>query len=496
MRVTPLETPQTFPTGAGVGCPTADRVSPLKPFQRRFVARVVAPGIRRAALSLPRGNGKSWLAGYLASEALRPGGALFRAGDENVLLSGSFDQARYVYRFAKGLLGEGAYVYADNKQRMEIRHKASGTRLTVKSSRARGAFGIVGARIAIADEPGAWDTAGGELMADALDTALGKPGSDLVVVYIGTLAPAMAGWWRGMVEAGSRGSTYVQALQGDPEKWDTWPEIRRCNPLMSRFPESRHALLEERDAARRDTRLKSRFLSYRLNCPTQDEVTVLLTVDEYRRVLDREVPPRVGRPVGAVDLGAGRAWSAGCLVWPNGRTEAFALAPGTPSIEHQERRDRVPTGTYHRLVADGVLTTDGDLRVPRVKTLVDRMLTARPRTITCDRFRLSELQDAVGGRCRVEPRGQRWSEASEDIRSLRRMALDGPLSVAEKSRHLLAASLAASKVESDDQGSLRLIKSSSTNSGRDDVVVAWVLACGARARAPVRLGGLVRSLVA
>ena len=180
----------------GLFCPTDDLFFPLKPFQRRFVARVLSPGIKRAALSLPRGNGKSWLAGYLASEALRPGGALFRAGDENVLLSGSFDQARYVYRFAKGLLGEGAYVYADNKQRMEIRHKASGTRLTVKSSRARGAFGIVGARIAIADEPGAWDTLGGELMADALDTALGKPGSDLVVVYIGTLAPAMGGWWR------------------------------------------------------------------------------------------------------------------------------------------------------------------------------------------------------------------------------------------------------------------------------------------------------------
>ena len=265
---------------------------------------------------------------------------------------------------------------------------------------------------------------------------------------------------------------------------------------MSRFPESRKTLLEERDAARRDTRLKSRFLSYRLNVPTQDETRVLLTVDEYRRVLDREVPPRTGRPVGAVDLGAGRAWSAGCLMWKNGRTEAFALAPGTPSIEHQERRDGVPTGTYHRLVADEVLTTDGDLRVPRVKTLIDRLLAARPRSITCDRFRLSELQDAVGGRCPVEPRGQRWSEASADIRALRRLALDGPLSVEERSRHLLAASLAASKVESDDQGSLRLIKSSSTNAGRDDCVVAWVGAAGALARVRPRRGGLIRSLIA
>ena len=329
---------------------------------------------------------------------MRPGGALFRAGDENVLLSGSFDQARYVYRFAKGLLGEAGYTFADNKQRMEIRHKASGTRLTVKSSRARGAFGIVGARIAIADEPGAWDTIGGELMADALDTALGKPGSDLTVVYIGTLAPAMSGWWRDLIAAGTEGSTYVQALTGDAEKWDRWPEIRRCNPLMAAFAESRKTLLEERDKARKDTRLKARFLSYRLNCPTADEVSVLLTVEEWRNVLVRAVPERRGRPVVGVDCGAGRAWSAGTALWRNGRCEAVAVAPGTPSIADQEKRDQVARGTYQRLAASGVLTTDGDRRVPRVSALVERVLAWRPSVIVCDRFRLSELQDAVRGR--------------------------------------------------------------------------------------------------
>ena len=491
-----MEPPGRRHTVSGVGSTTTGQKFALRPFQKRFMARVLSPDVRRVVLCLPRGNGKSTLAGYIAAESVRPGGALFRPADENVLLSGSFDQARYVWRAAKAMLGDKGYRYQDNKQALSIHHESTGTKLVVKSSRAKGAFGIVGARLAIADEPGAWDAVNGELMADALDTALGKPGSDLTVVYIGTLAPALAGWWRQLVEAGSNGSTYVQSLQGDPVTWDTWREIKRVNPLMALFSESRKTLLEERDAARRDTRLKSRFLSYRLNTPTQDETRVLLTVDEYRRVLDREVPPRIGRPVGAVDLGAGRAWSAGVLIWPNGRTEAFALAPGTPGIEAQENRDRVPRGTYHRLVADEVLTTDGELRVPRVKVLVDKMLKLRPMSITCDRFRLSELQDAVGGRCPVEPRGQRWSEAAEDIRSLRRLALDGPLAVEERSRHLLAASLAASKVESDQQGSLRLTKSSSTNAGRDDVVVAWVGAAGARARVHPRRGGLVRSLVA
>ena len=404
-------------------CPTTKNTKrALRPFQKQFVRAVQRPGIRRAVLSLPRGNGKSWLAGYLAAEALRPGGALFRAGDENVLLSGSFDQARYVFRFAKGLLGAGGYVYSDNKQRMEIRHKATGTRLTVKSSRARGAFGIVGARIALADEPGAWDVIGGELMADALDTALGKPESDLTVIYIGTLAPSLAGWWPTMVRAGSVGSTYVQAIEGDADKWDQWPEIRRCNPLMALFAESRQTLLEERDAARRDSRLKARFLSYRLNCPTEDSDTILLTVDEWRRVLAREVPDRRGRPSVGVDCGSTRSWSAATAVYPSGRVESVAIAPGTPSLVEQERRDGVPTGTYQKLADQGVLTTDGDRRVPRVSELVKKLMAWRPATVTCDRFRIGEFQDAIRGRVAVKPRIQRWSEASEDIRAVRRLA--------------------------------------------------------------------------
>ena len=480
--------------GGEVG-PTAVSEKALKPFQKRFISAVLRPGIRRAVLSLPRGNGKSWLAGFLAAEALRPGGALFRAGDENVLLSGSFDQARYVYRFAKGLLGEGAYVYSDNKQRMEIRHKASGTRLTVKSSRARGAFGIVGARIALADEPGSWDVIGGELMADALDTAIGKPESDLTVIYIGTIAPALAGWWPELVRAGSHGSTYVQSKEGNPAKWDQWPEIKRANPLMAAFPESRKTLLEERDAARKDSRLKARFLSYRLNCPTEDSDTILLTVDEWKRVLARAVPDRRGRPVVGVDCGAGRAWSAATAVYPSGRVESVAIAPGTPSLADQEKRDQVPRGTYQKLADQGVLTLDGDRRVPRVSELVKKLMAWHPASVTCDRFRIGEFLDAIRGRVAVKPRIQRWSEASEDIRAVRSLALDGPLAISPESRGLLTASLAASRVESDTGGSLRLIKRSTNNTGRDDAVVALALACGAHTRRRRGAFGIVRSMI-
>ena len=334
-------------------------VMKLRPFQREFVAGVLAPSTRRAILSLPRGNGKSWLSGNLAADSLTPGGALFEAGAENVLLSGSFDQARYVFRFAKEFLGEDGYSYLDSTNKLAIRHKATGTRLLVRSSRAKGAFGIVGARLAIAEEPGSWDTIGGEMMSDALDTSIGKPGTDLKIIYIGTIAPSRSGWWRQLVEDGSSGSTFVQKLQGDPKKWDSWAEIRRVNPLVEISGEFRRTLLEERDKARRDSRLKARFCSYRLNAPTGDESTMLLTVSDFEDMTKRPVPPREGQPIVAVDLGANRAWSAALALYSNGRVECRAVAPGVPDLEDQEKRDRVPRGApvserlAARLVVEG-----------------------------------------------------------------------------------------------------------------------------------------------
>ena len=199
----------------------------------------------------------------------------------------------------------------------------------------------------------------------------------------------------------------------------------------------------------------------------------------------RPAPAPEGRPYVGVDLGAGRSWSAAVAVWRSGRCEAVAIAPGEPSIDAQEKRDRVPAGTYRRLVESGRLAVAAGLRVPSVRSLVDRILPWRPASVTCDRFRLAELQDAAGGRMAILPRVSRWSDAAYDIRALRKAAADGPLAVEESSRPLLAASLAAAAVKSDDQGSTRLVKRDpGNNTGRDDVAAALTLAAGAWARQP------------
>ena len=476
---------------------------PLRPFQRRFLKGALAPGVDTASLSVPRGNGKSALAAHILMRAMTPGDSLNVPGAEYLLCAASIEQARLgVYLPCRAELEAiGGFRFADSANRIAITHLATGTRLRVMSSSGKRAMGIVGCPLLVADEPGAWDVNNGQLMFDAIQTAQGKPGSALRAVYIGTLAPfGLPGhWWHNLIADGSHGSTYVQALRGDSKTWDAWPTIRKANPLTAISAKFRRKLLEERDEARRDSRLRARFLSYRLNLPSGDESTTLLTVDDWERVTARPVPGRVGRPVVGIDLGGGRAWSAAVAIWPNGRCEGLAVAPGIPNLAEQEKRDRVPAGTYGVLVESGALRLATGLRVPQPGQLWELVTDSwgRPRLVVCDRFRLNELRDVVGGRVSLVPRVTRWSDAAADIRALRKSAKDGPLAVLEASRPLMVASLAKAKVQNDDQGSFRLVKADpSNNTSRDDVAAALTLAAGAVSRLPKRSGKGPRIFIA
>ena len=328
----------------------------LEPFQSRFMKAALAPGVHLACLSTPRGNGKSRLAAFLVERLLTPGDALFQPGTESVLCSGSIEQARIVHRFARAELEKiGGYRFLDSATRVAITHVKSNTRLRVIGSNGKTAMGLVGCPWVVADEPGAWEVNGGQLLHDAIETAKGKPGSPLRSLYIGTLAPSVSGWWHGLVKSKSGQGRAVTCLQGRPERWDQWREIARVNPLTRVSPEFRKQLRGELAAAQADSRLKARFLSYRLNLPSADESTMLLSVDDYERMAARPVTAADGRPIIAIDLGGGRAWSAATAIFQSGRIECLAVAPGIPSVEEQERRDRVPAGTYGALVASGKL---------------------------------------------------------------------------------------------------------------------------------------------
>ena len=100
------------------------------------------------------------------------------------------------------------------------------------------------------------------------------------------------------------------------------------------------------------------------------------------------------------------------------------------------------------------------------------------RVVVCDRFRVADLRDATAGEVPIIDRVPMWSQSSEDIRALRKLASDGPLSVSPESRDLITASLGVSQVKTDNAGNSRLEKRGTNNTSRDDVAAALLLSAG------------------
>ena len=450
------------------------------PIQNRFLANAFKPVVRTAVLSLSRGNGKSTLAGSILARCLTPNDPLNEPGREYLLVAGSVEQARHSFRPLRELLDSDDYSFTDSARALGVLHKPSNTKLRVISSSAKRSMGIVGSPICVCDEPGSWQTREGELMYESLTSAQGKPDSDLRLIFIGTLAPAMRGWWPDLVKSGTnlREGRFVIALQADPEKWDDWKEIKRVNPLMSKYPESRKVLRSELKAAKRDSRLEARFKSYRLNIPTTDSSEMLLTASEWEPCLNRPVGSKDGDPVVGIDMGSKRSWSAAVAIYPSGRVECFAVT-GDDDIDAMEARDQLPSGAYQQLIDDGALLIDKGFKVPRVEFITAeierRWSTAW--TLVGDRFRTDELADYWHGE--VIARVTMWKQSSEDIRALRSLALDGELSIEEKSRGILTFALSVSMIENDTSGNSRMIKTNMrSKTARDDAAAALIMAAG------------------
>ena len=275
----------------------------LLPFQSAFVRAVCRderpPSI--AALSTPRGNGKSWLCGNLVARSLTPDDPLFEPAVENVLVASSRPQAAIVLDFAREALGESkAYRWRKDG----VVHVDTRTRVRVISSDSRRALGLgANVRLVIADEPGAWMPTSGARLWDAIVTALGK--RKMTVVAVGTIAPApVTAWWPQFVAEGSGAGRHVSLLQADADKWTDFDEVLRVNPVAAVNPYLRQTLELEHDAALKSERAARTFRQFRLNLPGDPvESQPLVTTAEFERVCARPVPACEGKPVIGVDLG-------------------------------------------------------------------------------------------------------------------------------------------------------------------------------------------------
>ena len=188
-------------------------------------------------------------------------------------------------------------------------------------------------RLIIADEPGAWSPIQGRRLWDAMLTSLGKRKTQIIVV--GTLAPAPltgpASWWPSFVAEGSGDGRHVALLQADPAKWTDFDEVLRVNPVCAVNPYLRETLELEHAAALKSERSARTFRA--IPFATLPGEAIESQPSNHGGGMGAEsVLARSRRakrsPLSAWTLGGNRSWSAAAALWPNGRIEAWALAPG------------------------------------------------------------------------------------------------------------------------------------------------------------------------
>ena len=469
----------------------------LLPFQQSFVDAVCRvnhpPDV--SALSCPRGSGKSWLAGRLIARSITPGDSLYEPATENILVAASRAQAGITLEFAREALGESEdYRWSKDG----VIHVESRARVKILSSDSRRALGIgAHVRLIVCEEPAAWSPTAGRRLWDAMHTSLGKRKTQIIA--IGTLSPAAlvgpGAFWPDFIKQGSGDGRHVALLQGDVERWTDFDEVLRVNPVAAVNPHLRRTLEREHKAALGSDRAARTFKQYRLNIPGDPvDTQPLITTAEWARVCARPVPACEGRPIIGIDLGGTRSWSAAAAIFPNGRIESFALAPGVPGLSDQEREDHVHEGTYAELVQSGGLAVDVGRAVPGIERLLSRIWDWEPLAIVCDNYRAPELHQVIGGRTRIIERARSGGESTSNIQSLRSLLLDSEAGVSESSRALLGAAWGQTNLVVGPDGLAKVTKLDERRS-RDDAAAALLLAAGEQARrpAPVKLRGAVIS---
>ena len=465
------------PHGAGEG-----ESFTVLPWQRRFLKGAFAPGVRSAALSVARGNGKSTLAAVLACAVLM-GWAGRKA--QCLVVASSFMRGRgaifeAVLEMLHPVLADSTrWRVWDSTANARIIDQVTGCELRVLGADPRRAHGLRPALI-IADEAAQWSVGQRDAMLAALETARGKvPGSRMV--WIGTrpanedhpFAKALAG---GVDFALS----YAASPDAPIDKVATW---RKANPSLDHMPELKAAIRAEAASAKGDERALAAFRSLRLNLGTADTMqSLLLAAGEWKRAEAPDVRDTGGPYCLGVDLGGGAAMSAFACYRPlSGFLDVFAVFPSIPSLGERGNTDGVGE-LYNQMAARGELHVSGANAIDlpaAIRECVHRW--GAPDAVAADRWRRVELVDSLVA-SDIPPgelvlRGQGYKDGAEDVRDFRRAVLEGR--VHARPSLLLRSALSEARVVSDPSRNEKLAKMSEGGRhqrARDDAAAAAILA--------------------
>lgn len=468
-------------------------------WQRRFLRGVFRRSVVTSAMSLPRANGKSSLAAFIASSALW--GPISKARTSVVIVASSIDQGAEVFdQILPQLPDDRPWGISNSKNAKQIRNPNNGVTLRVLGSEPRHLHGLKSS-LFICDEPAQWGNRAEKMFA-ALRSATGKiKGCKLIA--LGTMPANESHWFSRQVKGEA---DYAVLYQSKAKKtWWSIAAMRKANPSWNHLPTLRKDLERQRNDARRDEAAAVRYRALNLNQGVEDvpdSVDVLIEAKDYARLESDEV--LIGDYILGLDPADGFSqFGASAVSLDPGidgshGLDGFAAWPSedVKDIPERSKKDGVD---YRKWIRDGdlVLTSGPVVDIPEVlETAFSRW--GRPACVVTDFYRFRELRFVLEKHGYTEDAGnlitRRASmyDGSEDYRAFARMVRSGDL--AFRKTMAMRESFGAARTVADTSGNVRQAKfhERSTRS-RDDIAAAAVFGIGEltrRQHEPVESGGV------
>lgn len=485
---------ETLPCTSG---PLAGTQFKLRPWQKRFVRSVYGVDrwgnrkVRTAVLSMGRANGKTTLAAclalaHIAGPESESRGEVYSAANDRWQASRIFNEICAIVERV-GWLAARITVRRFTKELEDI--GGTGT-LYAALSRESGTKHGLSPTCVIYDELG--QTEGRDLL-DALDTALGKRESPLLLV-ISTQAARDEAPLSQLIDYGlriARGEvtdpSFHLTFYSAPEDADPWAPAtwRIANPALADF----RSLADVKRLALQAQRMPAAEASFRNLILNQrvDTTQQFLNATSWTACGEGfdNVKTFRGRPCFAgLDLGATKDLTALVLIFAGDDGEydvvPYCWLPGE-TLQEREDEDHMPYRSWAK--AGQLLTFDGRTTDPKVVALKIAELHGKYgiQALGYDRWRVEDLRrelDAIGCDVPLIPFGQGFRDMSPAVDKLEQLVEE------RKLRHgnhpLLTMAAGNAKVETDAVKNRKLSKKRSQ--GRIDPLVALVMALGVATR--------------
>ncbi len=328
-------------------------VSPM-PWQVRYIRGTFRRGVTTSAMTLPRANGKSSLAAFIASAFLW--GPMAKPNTSVVIVASSIQQGSEVFdQVLPQLPVDYDWKVWDSFNAREIEDRETGTTLRVMGNNPRHLHGLKSA-IFICDEPAQWGPQR-EKMFSALRSATGKiPGCKLL--SLGTMPEDPGHWFSKQVNGEA---DYAVKYQSRARKtWWSQGAMRKANPSYDYFPTLRADLNKQRDEGRRDEAAAARYRALNLNqgiSEVPDSIDVLIQVKDYKRLEVESMEIQPGRYVLGLDPADGFSQFGVCAVSLDGDVDGFAAWPEEDNdLLQRSKKDGIDYAKWHR-AGDLVLTS-------------------------------------------------------------------------------------------------------------------------------------------